>query len=304
MDTLTSMKVFATVVDAGTYAAAAKQMGLSKAMASKHVMHLEQRLNARLLNRNSRHLSLTESGRLYYERCQTLLEDMEEMDAIVSRSAVTPSGTIRLTAPIWLANTRFASLLAAYRRQYPEVTFDLDISGRFTDIVEEGFDLALRASNELSPNLIARPLTQLTFSLVAAPAYLTACGRPQTPSDLGQHDALTYSLAKQSDVLTLQSPAGQQPARVKPVLTSNNENLLLAAAQAGMGLAVLPREMARRDLESGRLETVLPDWSPAPGQLYAVYTSRRLLSSKVRTFIDFLAEHMPAQCDEALLQDG
>ncbi|WP_108126340.1 LysR family transcriptional regulator [Saccharospirillum mangrovi] len=304
MDTLTSMKVFATVVDTGTFAAAAKLMGLSKAMASKHVMHLEQRLNARLLNRNSRHLSLTESGRLYYERCQTLLEDMEEMDAIVSRSAVTPSGTIRLTAPIWLANTRFASLLATYRRQYPDVTFDLDISGRFTDIVEEGFDLALRASNALSPNLIARPLTQLTFSLVAAPAYLGRHGRPETPADLSQHDALTYSLAKQSDVLTLEGPDGRQPVSVKPVLTSNNENLLLAAAQAGMGLAVLPREMARRDLESGRLETVLPDWSPATGQLYAVYTSRRLLSSKVRTFIDFLAEHMPAQCDEVLLQEG
>ena len=183
MDTLTSMKVFANVVEAGTYAAAARQMGLSKAMASKHVMHLEQRLNARLLNRNSRHLSLTESGRLYYERCQTLLEDLDEMDAIVSRSAVTPSGTIRLTAPIWLANTRFTSLLADYRRQYPEVTFDLDISGRFSDIVEEGFDLALRASNDLSPNLIARPLTVLSFTLVGAPDYLTVAAARPTPGN-------------------------------------------------------------------------------------------------------------------------
>lgn len=301
MDTLTSMRVFASVVESGTFVSAARQLGLSKAMASKHVMHLEQRLNARLLNRNSRHLSLTESGRLYYERCQSLLEEMEEMDAVVSRSAVTPSGTIRLTAPIWLANTRFASLLAAYRQRYPEVTFDVDISGRFTDIVEEGFDLALRASNALSPNLIARPLTELTFCLVAAPAYLDQRGRPAIPADLSAHDALTYSLAKQSDQLTLEGPTGNQPVTLKPVLTSNNENLLLSAAQSGLGLAVLPREMARRDLESGRLEAVLPDWSPASGQLFAVYTSRRLLSSKVRTFIDFLAEQMPAQCDEALL---
>lgn len=297
MDTLTSMKVFTAVVEAGTYAAAARQMGLSKAMASKHVMHLEQRLNARLLNRNSRHLSLTESGRLYYERCQTLLEELEEMDAIVSRSAVTPSGTIRLTAPIWLANTRFTSLLAAYRRQYPEVTFDLDISGRFTDIVEEGFDLALRASNDLSPNLIARPLTLLSFTLVGAPDYLNERGRPTRPEALSEHDALTYSLVKQSDQWSLDGPDGTVKAKLKPVLASNNENLLLAAAQAGMGLALLPREMARLDLESGRLEQVLPAYSPTPGQLYAVYTSRRLLSSKVRTFIDFLAEQMPDQCD-------
>jgi len=298
MDTLTSMKVFATVVEAGTYAAAARQMGLSKAMASKHVMHLEQRLNARLLNRNSRHLSLTESGRLYYDRCQTLLEDLDEMDAIVSRSAVTPSGTIRLSAPIWLANTRFTGLLADYRRLYPDVTFDLDISGRFSDIIEEGFDLALRASNDLSPNLIARPLTVLGFTLVAAADYLDRRGRPTSVEQLSEHDALTYSLVKQSDLWSLEGPEGQVKAALQPVLTSNNENLLLAAAQAGMGLALLPREMARRELESGGLEEILPAYSPTPGKLYAVYTSRRLLSSKVRTFIDFLAERMPDQCDE------
>lgn len=292
MDTLTSMRVFLAVVDGGTYAAAAKQLHISRAMASKHVMHLEQRLGARLLNRNSRHLSLTESGRIYLERCRTMLEDLDEVEATVSRQTVNPRGVIRLTAPTWLATDYFAGLLAEFRQQYPDVTFDMEITGRFTDIVEEGFDLALRASRSLSPHLIARPLLSMPFHLVASPLYLEQNGEPETPEELSQHGLLAYSLVPHPDIVRLQGPDGEIECQMTPVISSSNESLLHAAALNHMGITLLPRGVLQKDLDMGNLSVLLPDYPAAGSELYAVYTSRRYLSSKVRVFIDFLSEQM------------
>lgn len=299
MDTLQSMRVFTAVVEHGTYAAAARQLDMSKAMASKHVMHLEQRMGARLLNRNSRHLSLTEAGKLYFERCQLMLEELDEVESSISRATVTPRGVIRLTAPNWLANTQFTTLLQRFRERYPEVTFDIDISGRFIDIVEEGFDLALRASRSLSPNLIARPLMHMPFVLVATPAYLERHGTPMSPADLTEHRGLLYSMVDQGKSIQLSNLEVGETIDMPPVLKSNSEALLASAAISAMGITMMPLNSVRPYLEDGTLVELLPDHRPLGGQLYAVYTSRRYLTAKVRTFIDFLSEEMKAEvpCD-------
>lgn len=291
MDTLQSMRVLVAVVDNHSFAQAAEQLSMSKAMVSKHVMHLEKHLNARLLNRNSRNLSLTELGQIYLERCRVVLEELDEVEATVSCAAVSPSGTIRMTAPMWLATDYFTGLLREFRALYPDVSFDIDISGRFVDIVEEGFDLALRASRTLQPHLIARPLTPIQFHIIASPTYLAQRGVPGHPSELATHDVLSYSLIKNKE-LTLTGPEGDVTVAFKPVLQSNNESLLLASAINGMGITIIPSGLSHREIELGNLTQILPAYRPPETRLYAVYTSRRYLSAKVRTFIDFLSDRM------------
>ncbi|TGG94169.1 LysR family transcriptional regulator [Natronospirillum operosum] len=294
MDTLLSMRVFQAVVDHHGFSAAADHLDLSKAMVSKHIMHLERRLGARLLNRNSRHLSLTEPGRTYLQRCRSVLEELDEVEAVISRANVNPRGEIRVTAPMWLANTEFTGLLSEFRTLYPEVTFDFDISGRFVDIVEEGFDLALRASQTLNPSLIARPLLAMPFRLVASPDYLQRRGHPEKPADMRAHDMLTYSLVSKRGQARLHGPEGEVTLRMTSVMASNNEFLLYQAALQGMGVGLLPEGLVSHDLAAGRLCELLPDYRlPAPS-LYAVYTSRRYMTSKIRLFIDFLSARMGA----------
>ena len=178
MDTLTSLRVFCRVAELRNFTAAAERLRLSPAMASKHVMHLEQRLATRLLNRTSRSVSLTEAGALYLERARQALDALDEAEAAIGSTVVNPRGTLRLSAPIWAASQPFVALLADYRTRYPEVRIDIDLSGRMVNLVEEGFDVALRASASLDPGLIARKLASVPFLLVASPAYLDRTGRP------------------------------------------------------------------------------------------------------------------------------
>jgi DNA-binding transcriptional LysR family regulator len=290
VDTLVSMRVFRAVVEQQSFVRAAARMQISPAMASKHVLHLERHLDARLLNRSSRHLSLTEAGRVYFDQCRDLLDTLAEAEASVGRTAVIPRGVLKLSAPVWFANRIFSRVLADYRIACPEVTFDIDLSGRMVNLVEEGFDLALRVSHALRENLIARPIGPIRFRLVASPDYVGRAGRPAQPSDLAEHAMLGYSLLAAPSGLTLEGPNGQESVTFSSVLQTNNEGLMHAAALDGMGLALLPSWLIDDDLTAGRLESVLPDCHVAAGTLYAVYTSRRYLSSKVRTFIDFIAQ--------------
>ena len=292
MDTLLSMRVFQAVVDQQSFTGAAQQLDLSKAMVSKHIMHLEQHLGARLLNRNSRHLSLTESGRLYLQRCRNVLEDIAEVESLLANANVSPRGEIKLSAPLWIANTQFMGLLHAFQQQHPEVTFDIDISGRFVDIVEEGFDLALRASGNLNPSLIARRLTTMPFRLVAAPSYLAQHFVPTHPTELAQLSMLSYSLVHPLGEIKLNSPEGAMKVQMPQVLSSNNEFILYQAAIQGMGVGILPEALVQDDLAAQQLIELLPSYRAPQQPLYAVYTSRRYLSLKVRLLIDFLSEHL------------
>jgi len=295
MDTLTGLRVFCAVAELKSFTAAAERLGLSPAMASKHVMHLESRLGTRLLNRTSRHVSVTETGMLYFSQTKQMLDGLDEVEAAVSNITVTPRGTLKLSAPVWVANTLVARMLAEYHERYPEVYLDMDFSGRIVNLVDEGYDLALRATApaRLDPGLIARPLTKIVFHAVGSPAYLTRTGRPAKLTDLNGHSLLLYSGLNSNGSLTIDSPDGQETLKFRPVMRSENETMLHLAAIEGMGLVFLPALMIEPDIAEGRLEMVLPDTLNFSSTLYAVYPSRKYLSAKVRSFIDFLSSRPP-----------
>ena len=291
MDTMTSLRVFCTVAELRSFAAAAKRLNLSPAMASKHVMHLESRLGNRLLNRTSRSVSLTEVGALYCAQARQLLEGLDEVEAAIGNVTQTPRGTLRLSAPVWTASPCFTSLLAQYGRRYPDVCLDMDLSGRIVNLVDEGFDLALRATapDRLDPGLVARPLLQIEFRLMASPTYLRRAGRPRKLADLNGHALLRYSGMGGNEAIVLGGSDDRQTVTFRTVMQSENETLLHLAALEGMGLVFLPTWMAQPDVAAGRLQIVLPDALNFSTTLHAVYPSRKFLSTKVRTFIDFIA---------------
>ena len=291
MDTLLSLRVFCTVAELKSFKAAAGRLGLSPAMVSKHVLHLENRLGSRLLNRTSRHVRLTEAGAMYFNQVRHMLDDLDEVEAAVSNVTVAPRGILKLSAPVWIANALIADGLAEFHRRYPDVVLDMDLSGRMVNLVEEGFDLALRATafESLDPGLVARPLTEVMFQLVGSPEYLARTGRPQRLVDLEGHALLLYGGTHWDGSIPVQGENRRETVRLRAVLRTENETLLHLAALAGMGLAFLPVWMCAADIEAGRLEAVLPEAVNFTIRLYAVYPDRKYLSAKVRAFIDFWA---------------
>ncbi|MDN7752768.1 LysR family transcriptional regulator [Burkholderia gladioli] len=291
MDTLTSLRVFCAVAELESFTAAANRLGLSPAMTSKHVQHLEDRLGIRLLNRTSRRVSLTEPGALYLAQARQALDGLDEVEAALSDVAVSPRGTLKVSAPVWVATPRIVAMLADYHRRYPEVRLDLDLSGRLVNLVDEGFDLALRATTpeRLDPGLIARPLGQIDFCLVAAPSYLEGAGEIVRIADLNGHSLLLYSGVNIGPDIAFHGAERSETVRFRAVMRSGNETLLHLAALEGMGFAILPVWMVLPDVIQGRLQAVLPEVATVSATLHAVYPSRKYLSAKVRTFIDHLA---------------
>lgn len=300
MDTLLSLRVFCSVAELKSFTSAADRLHLSPAMVSKHVMHLEEQLGTRLLNRTSRHVSLTETGALYFTQARQMLDGLDEVAAAVSNVTVEPRGTLRLSAPVWFANSVIAEALAEYHRLYPQVSFDIDLSGRMVNLVDEGFDLALRATppGDLDAGLIARPLSDVVFRLAASPAYLDRQGRPEKLADLNGHDLLLYSGLHSNGTLTFGAPEDRETVKFQIVMESSNDTILYFAALQGMGMVILPRLVTTEDVALGRLEFVLPDAAQISGRLYAVYPSRKYLSAKVRSFIDFLTTRIGGKADE------
>lgn len=288
-----SMRVFCMVAELKSFTAAATRLGLSTAMASKHVMHLENRLGSRLLNRTSRHVNLTEAGTLYFLQTKQMLDGLDEVEAAVSNVTVKPRGTLKLSAPVWIANTFIADGLAAYHQRYPDVVLDMDFSGRIVNLVDEGFDLALRATaaEDLDPGLVARPLTEVAFQLVGSAAYLSRTGRPQRIAELNGHSLLLYSGTSWDGSIHINESTGQETVKLRTVLRTENETMLHLAALEGMGLAFLPTWMTQTDIAEGGLEAIFPEALGFDTTLYAVYPSRKYLSAKVRTFIDFWISH-------------
>lgn len=291
MDTLQSMQVFCLVAELKSFTAAADRLGMSAAMVSKHVAHLEKRLKTRLLHRTSRRVGLSEMGSVYFEQARKALDALDEVEAAVSRADVTPRGTLKLSGPVWLANASFVRLLAGYSGLYPEVRLEVDLSGRMVNLVEEGFDLALRMTRSLDAGLIARPIAEVALYLVAAPAYLSRHGRPASIGELNGRALLNYSLSPMGDDIRFDRGQGGQTVKFVTVLRSTNETLLHMAALEGMGMTFLPRWMIEDDVAAGRLELLLPEQARFDARLYGVYVSRKFLSANVRTFIDYLAQN-------------
>jgi DNA-binding transcriptional LysR family regulator len=292
------MKVFRQVVESGSFVGAAERLSVSTAMTSKHVMHLEKYLGSRLLNRSSHSLSLTEPGRLFFERCKGILEEMQGAESAVGSVSGAPRGTLRISAPSWTATRSTVDLLAAYRRLYPEVVVDISFEDRFVDLIAEGYDLAIRATSDRLPaGLIARPLRPMPFVIAASPEYLRRCGVPKSPEDLARHDSVMVG-NEQSWRMT--GPNGKVEVPARPVLRFASMTVAVAhAACTGIGLAALPRVVFEDPMFKDALCPVLTKYSLRHPHLYAVYASRKHLQPKVRTFVDHAIQFVEAlQRDE------
>jgi DNA-binding transcriptional LysR family regulator len=288
MDRLTGLRVFRDVVESGSFAAAAERLGVSAPMASKHVAQLEKSLGARLLHRSSRHLSLTEAGTAWYEQSRRALDLLDAAEAAIGQKNEGPRGQLKVSAPVWCATPRFARVLADYRERFPEVLVDMHLENRKVDLTADGYDLALRATQEPSPALIARPLCRVAFHLVATPGYVAHAGVPATPADLAKLGAIVPSYVN-LEGLSLKGPGGRQaPLRLQAVMKSDDTNLTLHAVRAGMGMSFLPEWLVDDDLARGLLVRLVPDYAAPPVTLFAVYTSRQYMAPKLRSFIDFI----------------
>lgn len=289
---LPAMAVFVNVVESGSFTGAARTLNLSKSAVSKTVSRLEESLGARLLNRTTRKLSLTEAGRAYYEGCRRMLNEAETASQAVHRLNDVPRGTLRVNLPMSFGTLQVAPLLPAFLQRYPEIDLDAAFDDRPVDLVEEGYDLAIRIGILSDSSLIARRLAPNRRILCAAPSYIEEQGAPQSPEALAAHFCLLYSYQASGDHWRLLGPDGERQVQVSGRLRLNNGEAICAAAVAGLGIAYLPTFIAGSDLRAGRLVPVLPDWmDDGLGAVHAVYPASRHLSPKVRVFIDYLTEH-------------
>jgi DNA-binding transcriptional LysR family regulator len=296
LDRLQSLAVFTKVVEQGSFARAAQRLDLSTSAVSRHVADLEAHLNVRLLNRTTRKLSLTESGQAFHERAVQLLSDLEEAEAAVTASALAPRGTLKLTCAITFGERHIAPAIAAFAEKHPQLRFDVELSDRMVDLVEEGFDLGIRIGASSSQALIARRIGQTQLVCCAAPAYLARHGTPQVPQDLAKHRCLTYSYLSIREVWRFRDAAGaEQTVRIAGPVNANNGRFLAALAASGMAISLEPDFIVGDELRSGRLVEVLPGFRPPAASIHAVYPSRRHLSAKVRAFVDFIAARFASE---------
>lgn len=288
MKNLAGMAIFARVVEERSFSAAARRLGLSKSMVSKEVTRLEQALGARLLNRTTRKLSLTEIGAAFYEPCARILQEAQEAELLVGRLHAEPRGVLRLTAPVAFGTLHVAPALPEFLAQYPDVRIDLTIGDRQLDLADEGLDLAIRIARVLPDNLAARRLAPINRVVCAAPAYFERHGIPRRPQDLARHNCLVYTHANPDSQWRFRSGKGEDVVPVQGNLTLNDDEALWQATLGGLGIALLPTFIVGKDLQSGRLQAVLSEHVPTERNLHALYLPNRHLSAKVRVFIDFL----------------
>ncbi len=287
MSDLTDMEIFARVVGTGGMSAAGREMGLSPAVVSKRIRRLEERLGARLLQRTTRQITLTEEGQGYYERVLGILASIEEAEGFVTRRNESPRGTLKVTAPTSFARMHIAPHLGQFLQEFPDLRVSLMLSDKFVDIVGEGFDLAVRIAALENSSLIARRLAPNHRIICAAPSYLERMGEPTTLADLAEHDCL---FATHQDIWQLEGPDGPVAVRVTGALQTNSSEVVREAVVAGLGIALRSTWDIGDALKSGALKVILPRYRESKRVgLYAVYPSRRFLPAKVRVFIDFLA---------------
>lgn len=277
MDRLQAMQVFVTVVNEGSFVQAAEKLGVSPQLVSKSLSQLEEHLGVRLLNRTTRRQHLTEAGTAYYERAQQVLADIDDIELQLSGLQQSARGVLRISAPVSFAIRHLAPLVCAFQEAYPDVVVDLQLNDRKVDIIEEGFDIALRIGKLDSSSLIAKRLAPVRLLYCAAPDYLERAGTPTDVQALREHRYLHYSYMNEAVV-----PAAQK------VLRSNNGDILIEAACAYAGIALQPTFIAWEALREGRLQPILQAYEPEPIALYAVFAHRQFLASKVRSFLDFI----------------
>lgn len=291
MENLKDIAVFVRVAELGSFTAAADQLALSKAVVSKYISRLEQRLGARLLHRTTRRITLTEAGDALYGRSVAALADLGEAEREVAQLTGAPRGHLRVSMPVYFGEVHIAPLISRFRAAYPEITLDLDMDNRMVDLVRERFDVALRITHLGDSSLVARKLAPCPQVVCAAPSYLERHGTPQVPADLRGHNCLSYSLDRTPNDWHFRAPRGRWTAvTVRGTIRCNNDIALKQAVIDGLGLRQIPRFIVEQELADGRLVEILSTYESPPLGIYAVFATRKNLPPKVRVFIDFLAD--------------
>ncbi|WP_027457049.1 LysR family transcriptional regulator [Dechloromonas agitata] len=295
MADLNLMAIFARVVEAGSFAEAARRMGTSRSAVSKAVAKLERALGAHLLNRTTRYLSLTEIGASVAEHCTRMLEEASEAEKLVGSLSSEVRGTLRVSASVAFGTLHVAPALARFLPLHPELTIDLSITDRWVNLAEEGFDLAIHVTGDPQLNLVARPLAPVRRKLCATPEYFRRHGIPQSPADLVRHNCLDYTRSGEPGRWRFTGPQGEIVVPVNGTLHVDDDEALSQAVLGGLGVGLLPTFIIGRALQDGNLQAVLSEYIPVERHVYALYLPTRHLPSKVRVFIDFLVAHIGSE---------
>ncbi len=291
MDRITGIELFIRVVETGSFSKAASAVGVTQPTATKAVATMEQRLGARLLHRSTRGVTPTEVGALYYDKCKLIAREIDEADNLATLLQSQVGGTLRISTSVAFGRRVVTPLVLSYMRQHPGVTVDLSFDDRYVNLVEQGVDLAIRMGPLADSTLGARYLGTNPWVMVAAPSYLSERGRPLSAADLSAHACVVYSSVQGDDRWSLKTAAGEKLSiPVRGPLRSNNLSALLAAARAGMGLAVLPWYVARESLADGSVQPVLSDHGLPEQDVHAVFPSPKLVPLKVTSFGSFLQQ--------------
>ena len=291
MDKATQMMVFVRTVDGGSFSAAARSLDLTPSSVSRQISLLEDRLGARLLNRSTRRLSLTEAGQTYYEHCARIIAEMDDADEAVSSLQGAVRGTLRVTATVAFARIQVVPLVPEFLDRYPDLTLQLELTDRRVDLIEEGVDAAIRLSEQLAePSIVARKLAPNRRIVCATPGYLAAHGTPRTPDDLKRHNCLHMYTLAQFNEWEFEDPDGVHMIRVNGRFRANTADALYQAVLAGVGVGRLATFLVGGDIKAGRLVPLLPTFTHEKSAIYVLYPHRRNLAPKVRAFVDFLVE--------------
>ncbi len=291
MDRLRAMDTFTRVVRAGSFSAAAQQLRVSRTIVSKHVSQLENLLGVRLLNRTTRRVSLTESGMAYFEFCSRIINDVEEAELSVTKLHKDPRGALKVLAPKSFGLVHVAPAVCAFSKRYPEIKVSLVLSDNFVDLMDNGFDLAIKSGELVDSSLVARRLGTTRLVACASPAYLAAHGTPRTPQDLVEYNCLSHLNQVRDQVWHFIGRDGPVQVKVSGGPTANSVMFLRQAALDDIGIALLPAINIQDDLQSGRLVQVLGEYWTADFPFHVVYPHNRHLATKVRAFVDCLVEH-------------
>ncbi len=290
MDRLAAMNMFVRVVETGSFSAVAKELSSTQPTVSKNIAELESWLGAKLLNRSTRSLRLTETGADYYERCVAILQDVEDAEQNVGLLQTQPKGLVRVSAAAAFGRLHVVPRLAGFYERYPDIKVDIRLNDRIVDLVEEGIDIAFRIGNLRDSNLIARKLCMSPTVTVATPQYLKRSGVPKHPRDLRDHNYLIYTDLGSRDQTVFKDQGEPFHVRIEGDLLSNSSEVMRSALMSGLGIAKAPSWLVGDAVADGRLVEVLPEYQPGPSNIYAVYSPGRHLPSKIRCFIDYFAD--------------
>lgn len=289
MDRFQEMRAFAQVVDAGSFIGASGALGMSKAAVSRYIGELEARLGVRLLQRTTRKLSLTDEGEAFHARCKQILADLDEAEAELTTRSGQAAGALKVTVPVSFGTLHLAELWGEFKARHPKVTLDVNLSDRVVDLIEEGYDVAIRISRLPSSSLVSRRLSTARMVLCASPQYLERAGTPAHPAELARHAVLAYSYWSTRDEWSFDGPDGTVSVRTHPGVRSNNGEVCRAGALQHQGVILQPSFIVAHDVAAGRLVELMPQYRSIELGIYAVYASRKHVAPKVRRLIDFLA---------------